>query len=145
MMIQGQSMHEDGTSSTYDDTYKRLSGTSGMEGKWLNVRETENGVPPFKMAVTGDTIKLEYPANGEVIEGKLDGSDSTVKGPTIPPDAFESFKAEGPGKLRFVTKYKTKILGESTYTLSNDVKILTREEWVPGKMNEKSIFVFDKQ
>jgi hypothetical protein len=145
MMIQGKSMHVDGTSSTYDETYKRVAGTSGMAGKWLNVKDSENGMGAMVMVVDGDRFKLEFPDNKTVIQGKLDGSDSPVTGPTIPAGAFESCKAESPMKLHFVDKYKEKVLDEGTYTLSDGGKVLTEEEWEPGKMSEKATMVYDRQ
>jgi hypothetical protein len=145
MTIEGTSMRPDGTTSTYTETYKRVSESKGMEGKWKNMKEKESGSDTVVIKVSGDMIHMEYPAYKETIDAKLDGSDAPVLGPTIPEGAFESLKAEGPTKVHLIIKYKTKVLDEGVQTLSADGKTMTREEWNPGKADEKAVLVYEKQ
>jgi hypothetical protein len=111
----------------------------------LNVKTSESGLGTLVMNVNGNQFKMEYPANKEVIQGRLDGSDSPVTGPRIPPGAFAAYKAESPLKLSYTFKYRDKTLAEGTDTLSADGKILTEEEWDPGKMAGKNTYVYEKQ
>lgn len=145
MMIHGTSMHPDGTSSDYDATYKRIGGGKDLVGKWLDVKDKSNSNTVMIILVKGDMLHIDEPAYKEVIDAKLDGSDGTVTGPTIPPGASMSYKAEGPTKMHFAQKFNGKVISEGTLTLSADSKSYTEAGWLPGKMSEKTTAVFEKQ
>lgn len=145
MMIHGTAMREDGTTYDFDETYKRLSGTTGLAGRWLDIKDTSTGVSVMNIMVMGDTLHIEEPAYKETVMAKLDGSDGKVTGPDIPPGAVMTFKSESPTKLHFAVKLNGKVLYEGTRTLSADGKSFVEEEWVPGRMAEKSTVVYEKQ
>ena len=56
-----------------------------------------------------------------------------------------SYKAEGPMKLRYVNKYKDKVLSEGVQTLSADGTTITEETWEAGKISEKAVIIWEKQ
>lgn len=144
LTVHGTDMRPDGTTAEFTDVYKRQSGTSGIAGKWLNVK-SQGAEDSMVIETKGDWIKIYSPAYKETIEGKMDGSNLAVTGPTIPADAWEAIKPEGPNKLHFIVKYKDKVLEEGTRTLSSDGKTLVVEEWAPGKMNEKATLVYERE
>ena len=145
MTIDGTTMHADGTTAKFDDTYKRISGTTGMAGTWKDVKDKASGTGAMVISISGDTVHLEFPANKSVFDGKLDGSDSPYTGPTLPQGALQSYKADGPTKISYATKYKDKVLSEGIMTVSADGKTLSDEYWVAGKKAEKRTLVYDKQ
>lgn len=140
----GTNIKPDGTTSDYTDVYKRLSGTTGLAGKWMNVK-SEGATDFMAIQTKGDWIKIYIPDYKETIEGKTDGNALAVTGPTIPAGVSESIKTDGPNKVHFTVKYKDKVYAEGTRTLSADGKTLVEENWVPGKMNEKSTLVYERQ
>jgi len=144
MTIHGTEMRPDGTKPEYTDVYKRESGTSGLVGKWMNVK-SQATADIMIIQTAGNSIKVYSPEYKNTVEGKIDGSDLTMTGPNIPPGVTQSFKAEGPNKLHYFGKYKGKVLSEGTQTLSADGKTLVDEEWAPGKMNEKTIAIYERQ
>ena len=144
LTVKGQTMHADGTTSAYEDVYKREGGTSGLAGKWVNVKtNTSPSILVFRTSDSG--LHMEFPASKETIDSKLDGSDAKVVGPTIPDGALMSIKAESPTKLAVVTKYHTQVLSNSTYTLSADKKTITEEYWLPGNQGQKETEIWEKQ
>jgi hypothetical protein len=145
MMIHGTAMRPDGTSYDFDENYKRLSGTHGLAGKWLDVKDKSNAESVMVMQVAGDMLHIEEPRFKEVIDAKLNGSDGKVNGPTVPPGAAITYKADGANKLEFNIKLSGKVLYEGTYTLSADGKSFTEAEWVPGRMAEKELVVYEKR
>lgn len=140
----GTEMRADGTTSDFNNVYKRQSGSKGLGGKWMNVK-SEGGADSVVIQTKGDWIQFYSPADKVTVKGKMDGSSLPVTGPTIPPGAFESIKPDGPNKMHFAVKYKDKVLDEGTRTLSADGKTFVEEEWVPGKMSEKATLVYDRQ
>jgi hypothetical protein len=145
MMIHGTSMRPDGSSYDFDETLKRLSGTRGLAGKWLNVKDKTNAANVMVMQVAGNMLHIEEPAQKEMIDAKLDGSDGKANGPNVPPGAAPTYKADGANKLDFSIKLNGKVLYQGTYTLSPDGKSFVESEWVPGKMAEKDRVVYEKR
>jgi hypothetical protein len=144
MMVQGTDIRPDGSTQDFNDMWKRQSGTSGLAGKWVNVKS--QGASDTEVIETkGDWIKVYSPVSKETVEGKMDGSNLAVKGPDTPPGFSQSIKPEGPNELHYVVKYNDKVLSEGTQTLSADGKTFVDENWAPGKMNEKSTSVYERQ
>lgn len=144
MTIHGTEMRPDGTTQEYTDVFQRESGTSGLVGKWRNVK-AENGPGSMVIEMKGDWIKMTVPQYKATTEGKMDGSDLPLTGPTIAPGNSTAIKLAGPNKLQYTDKYQGKVLDEGTMTLSADGKTVMGEEWIPGKMNEKSTYVWERQ
>jgi len=145
MMVHGTAMRPDGSSYNFDETLKRLSGTKGLEGKWLDVRDKSNSANVMVIAIAADIVHIEEPSLQEAIDAKLNGSDGKVNGPTVPPGASMTFKADGPNILDFSIKLNGKVLYDGTYTLSPDGKSFVEAEWVPGRMAEKETVVYEKR
>ncbi|MGD0798814.1 MAG: hypothetical protein ABR910_13945 [Acidobacteriaceae bacterium] len=145
IMVHGTTMRPDGSSYTYDETYKRLTGTMGLAGKWLDVKETSTGTFIRTRTVASGMWHEEVPASKSTLDAKLDGTDATPMGPTVPPGETVSLKADGANKVHLVVKLNGKVMDEGVYTLSADGMSYTVEEWVPGKESEKEILVYEKQ
>jgi hypothetical protein len=145
MMITGESTRPGGNTVQYSETYKRTAGKKGMAGTWKDVRRQSNGSDTIKIAVTGDEMHLEYAELQESVTAKLDGTESPVTGPTVPPGVTQSTKADGPRKFTYYGKYQGTVIGEGVRTISSDGKTMIVESWDPGKANEKAILVYEKQ
>ena len=144
MTIHGTEMRPDGTKPEYTDVYKRQSGTSGMVGKWMNVK-SQAAAASMVIQTKGNWIKIYSPEFKNSVEGKMDGSALPMAGANIPPGVTQTIKPDGPSKLHYTVQYNGKVLEEGTQTLSADGKTLVDEEWAPGKMNEKSVAVYERQ
>ena len=70
MMIHGTSMRPDGTSYDFDETMKRLSGTRGLAGKWLNVKDKSGSANVMVMQVFDNMMHIEEPAQKEMIDAE---------------------------------------------------------------------------
>lgn len=143
LTVQGTETRPDGSTQNYTNVYNRESGTSGLVGKWVNVKS--QGVAGTVVIETkGNWVKLYFPEYKMTAEGTMDGSNIAVTGPEVPPETWTTVKMEG-HKLQYSDKYKDKIQDEGVMTLSADGKTLVDEEWAPGKMNEKQTIVYDRQ
>ncbi|WP_174301595.1 hypothetical protein [Caulobacter sp. S45] len=134
----------DGTTAKGSTVYKRLSGSTGLAGKWKDV----------KVQATDDTMKIMVPAVGHyemvspayksTIIGMTDGTPAPIKGPTVPPGAMASYKAAGMGTWDYTITVQGKAYEKGMLTVSPDGKTLTDTSWTPGKESEKSMAVYDK-
>jgi hypothetical protein len=144
LTIHGTEVRADGTKPEFTDVYKRQSGTSGLVGKWMNVK-SEGPTGTMVIETKGNWIKITSPEYKNSVEGKMDGSALPMTGANIPPGVTQTIKAEGANKLHYTVQYNGKVLEEGTQTLSADGKTLVDEEWSPGKMNEKITAVYERQ
>lgn len=145
LTVRGTATRPDGSTSDYEEVYKRESGTTGLMGKWLNVKSESPSDAILNIQTNGDRIKIYSPQYKTTSEGKMDGSDLTVTGPAVAPGVTQSVKPESPNKLHFIVKYQGNVVNEATQTLSADGKTMVEEQWAPGKMNEKVTIVWERQ
>lgn len=145
MTVKGTLTHPDGTTSDYEEVYKRQTGTTGLAGKWLDVKDTEQVPSVSTWTVNGDVLKIDTPADKLTIEAKLDGSPGKITGPNIPAGASGSIKATSPHSLHYTNMLNGKVLSEGTWTLSPDGKTITDVNWIPGRESEKSTMIWEKQ
>lgn len=142
--VNGKEWRPDGSTSEYHETWRRGSGTSGLIGKWVDVKADE-GSDSMVIALKGDWIKIYSPAYRSTLEGKMDGSALVLKGPSEPEGFSISIKSDGPNKLHYTVNYKGKMVSEEVQTLSADGKTIAEEDWESGKRNEASVRVYERQ
>ena len=135
----------DGSSGSDEATYQRVEGTSGVVGKWKSVKDKSSGDYAMTINVSDGTMHVQVPAWKQMYDAKLDGTPAPVTGPTIPAGATTAVNELSATKVHYANMLNGKTLWEGTQALSADGKTLTDEEWVPGKMDEKIVTVFDKQ
>lgn len=135
----------DGTTYTSVDAYDRVSGTSGLIGEWKHVNADTAGPPSLMtISISGTTITQRSPGYKSGATAKLDGSEAPWTGPTIPAGVTVSFKPLSSRKLYSVTKFKGKVVGEDTMTLSADGTTITDVSSSPGQ-SAKQTYVYEKQ
>lgn len=67
MTVQDTTVNPNGSSTTYQETYKRIGETSGTKStlgiaaKWKNVSARETGTHTMVIAVNGNSIQVQYP------------------------------------------------------------------------------------
>jgi hypothetical protein len=136
----------DGSSLKDESTYTRLSGSTGLLGKWQSVKVNVSAPGTYVLAFpTASTIKWEIPSYKEWVEGKLDGSDLPITGPTVPAGLTLSVKLDAAHKLSYTVKANGKPVGYGVETLSADGHSFTAVTWSPGKQSEKASEFYIKQ
>ena len=135
----------DGTTVHESDVYKRVSGASGIEGKWEDIKVDAAADTLMISPAAPKTYKVEYPTQKIEIMAHTDGSPSVVSGPTVPPGATATFSAPDSRKWTYTNKLGPKIMGEGIMTVSPDGAVLTDTSWVEGKEMEKSVEIYTRQ
>ena len=135
----------DGTTVHESDVYKRVSGSSGIEGKWEDIKVDAASDTMMISPGTSMTYKVEYPTQKIVIMAHTDGSPSVVKGPTVPPGATASFTKADDHKWTYINKLNGKVISEGILSVSADGAMLTDTSWVEGKEMEKTAGVYTRQ
>jgi hypothetical protein len=135
----------DGTTVHESDVFTRVSGTSGLAGKW---RDTKANTASSSMTIAtsaGGHFERDTPSLKETITGATNGAPVAIKGPTVPTGAMVAYKAAGPGKWTYAISLGGKVYVDGTMSVSADGKTLTETSWVPGKQSEASDAVYVKQ
>ena len=135
----------DGTTVHESDVYKRVSGASGIEGKWEDIKVDAAPDTLMISSAAPMTYKVEYPTQKMEIMAHTDGSPSVVKGPTVPAGATASFMKADDHKWTYINKLGPKVMGEGIMTVSADGSMLTDTSWAEGKEMEKSVEIYSRQ
>jgi len=136
----------DGTPFHDEAVYTRLTGTTGLVGKWRSTKVTISVPDTYVVSnPSPGVLHWDIPGYKESVEGKADGADLPISGPTVPPGLTIAFKQVSPTKLSYAVKIKGKPEAYGTQSIAADGKSFTDISWSPGKESEKSTGFYVKQ
>jgi len=136
----------DGTAFTNEATYTRVSGTRGLEGKWRSTKINISASDSFVISEPSPGVyHWDIPGYKESVEGKADGSDLPITGPTVPEGMTLSITTVTPTSSSYIVKVKGKTFAQGTQTIAGDGKSFSDVSWSPGKESEKQTGVYVKQ
>lgn len=137
----------DGSAFHEEDAFTRVVGTDGLIGTWRTIRVVgPTGPLSFVMSSPAPgVLHVDVPDMKASSEGRMDGSDNPLTGPTVPPGSTISFKALSPTSYRYVMKINDKTDNIGEQTIAADGRSFTDMNWVPGRENEKTTAVYVKQ
>jgi hypothetical protein len=136
----------DGSTLNDQTVYTRVTGTQGLEGKWRSTKVNISAPDTFIVSSPSPGIlHWDIPSYKESVEGKPDGMDHPITGPTVPPGLTLSFKYLSPTKISYTIKNNGKPDGFGIQTLASDGRSFTDVSWSPGKETEKSTAFYARQ
>jgi hypothetical protein len=136
----------DGTSIDESSVFQRVGGGTGLAGKWRSVKTTAGSPAVFIVSSPSPGImRFEIPEWRQTAEGKLDGSDLPLTGPSATPGLTFSGKVDPSGKFNYMLKYQGKPDMYGVQTMAADGKSYTDVTWPAGKPNETTTGVYVKQ
>jgi len=99
----------------------------------------------YRLLPSPGILHWAIPSYKESVEGKPDGTDHPIAGPTVPPGITLSFKYLSPTKISYTIKNNGKPDGYGIQTLAADGKSVTDVTSSPDKEGEKSTGYYAKQ
>lgn len=137
----------DGTTSHDVSVATKVKGEGCLEGTWKNTKATVSAPSDFVISQgsSADAWKWENRSWKQTVEGKPDGTDLAISGPTVPSGMTVAFKADGARKITVEVKVNGKVIGQGEQVLAPNGKTFTETDWTPGKENEKQTYVYNKQ
>lgn len=136
----------DGIAFKDETIYTRVTGTTGLVGKWRSTKVTISAPDSFIIsAPSPGVMHWDIPAYKETVQGKFDGSDLPITGPDVPAGLTLSVKSISPTKLSYIVKGNGKPDSYGVQTLAVDGKSFTDVSWSAGKPGEKDTGVYVKQ
>jgi hypothetical protein len=100
----------------------------------------------FSDGSTGDhDCAVEGKERKATVEGRTDGSDNALTGPTVPPDSTLSLQAVARTKTRYVIKIGGKVDSAGEQTLAADGRSFADVNWNAGRENEKTTGTYMKE
>lgn len=142
--IKGTDSKPDGSTSDFNVTWKKVSGSSGWGGTWeeTDVKFTspdELEIAPYE----GDGLTFRTPAYQDTLSMKFDGKDFEEKGPSVAPGSTSSGKRVNAHTLDVTDKVKGEVTDHTKYEVSQDGKTLTLTVHATGQQKAQTI-VYDK-
>lgn len=140
-----ESMRPDGATARSEATLKRTGGTSGLVGAWESasvkvLSPTSIGIAKWQR----DGYTRTNPAYKEILDFKLDGKESTPKGPRVPKGMTVTAKKTDDHSMELTYKLKGKTIETDKYEVSADGKILTQTVTYSG-VSKPEIDIYDRK
>ena len=134
-----------GITAKSSDVYERVSGGPGLLGKWKNI----------KVEATSETIVISVAAPGQIhyevpeykikVSGPTDGSPIKPVGPTVSKNVYITFRVVNPRTFGYESRLNDLVTGMGTLEVSADGKTLYSVAWTPGKEDEKTKAIYEKE
>jgi hypothetical protein len=136
----------DGSTFNEETVFTRVTGTTGLVGKWRDIKSNEGSPQMFVVtSPSAGVLHWEIPDYKESAQGKMDGTDLPIEGPSVTPGMTFGGKLETPSRLAYVLKINGKPLMFGVQTMSADGTSFTDISYSPGKKDEKSTAFYVKQ
>ena len=135
------------TGGTYEQTtvYERVSGGSGLAGKWKTKNVQISAPAVVELLPSGsDGLTITVPDFQVSANVTFDGKDHPVTGAGAPPGMTMAIQKSGARSFQITEKQNGKAIFQMTFTVSEDGKTLT-EEGAPVGVSEKFKAVYDRQ
>lgn len=148
MTLSTSGVNPNGESFHNVSVYQRASGEGGLLGSWIR-NPDKSGISLASTIILepdgSDGIKFRSVDFKEEYTAKFDGKEYPVTGPNVPPGATVSLKRVDDHTFSETTHLKGESLGESTFTASQDGKVMTETAKPPNPDAEPNVYVFNKQ
>jgi len=122
----------------------RMSGSNGFAGQWRDTSYLQR-YADMTLRTDSRTLSIGYPSAGQYIDAPLNGTDAVVRGPQAPEGMTYEVSAGGKREFLILTKSSGKVLTQGSLELSGDGRLIVDSWWNPGRPNDKSTFVYEKQ
>ena len=137
----------DGSAFHEEDTFTRVSGTEGLIGTWRTAQvKGPSGPQSFVISSpAAGMLHYDIPDMKASTEGRADGTDHPITGPTVPPGMTIGFKLLSPNEIKYTIKINGKPDSYGVQTIAADGGSFTDVNWNPGRESEKTTSVYVKQ
>jgi len=145
MTVESKRVKADGGTSDETVTFQRVSGSTGLAGKWKTQKMTASSPETLSLTAKGtDGLTIMIGNEGAKCEAKYDGKDNPANGTLFPAGWTCAVAKNGPQAFDLTWKKEGKPMYKSTFTASADGKTLTETGSAVG-VNEKYSMVYDRQ
>ncbi len=145
LSVDAKNVKAGGEVSNDSSVYDRVSGTSGLAGKWKTKNVKVGIAGTMTIAANGaDGITIMFVEEKGSCSPKFDGKDAPATGPIWPSGWTCSAAKNGASGVDISWKHDGKLMGKDAYSTSADGKMLTDMGTVPGNA-EKTKAVYEKQ
>jgi len=135
----------DGGSSDDSMTFERISGGSGLAGKWKTKNLKTSSPETLSLtAKSNDGLSIAMGNEGAVCDARFDGKDHPTTGPMWPAGWTCLISKSGARAIDVIWKKDGKEMYKSALTASTDGKVLTETGSAVGS-NEPYKIVYEKQ
>jgi hypothetical protein len=142
--IKGTDTKPDGSTSDFEVELKRVSGGTGWNGTWEEIKEKDASSHELDIEVYEDTgLTFKSPDYPDTVSMKFDGKDYKETGPEEASGGLFSGKRADEHSLELTFKMKDQILENRKYLVSPDGKILTITTHQPGQPHDQ-VSVYDR-
>ncbi|HEV2178267.1 MAG TPA: hypothetical protein VGW33_13865 [Terriglobia bacterium] len=135
----------DGSTFHFQETRKRIAGTSGFAGTWEDTSVTFGSPDEFEIQpYEGDGLTFFTPAQNDTLSMKFDGKDYTENGPNVASGSTSSGRRVNARTLEMTDKVQNAVMDTTEFKVSPDGKALTLTVHDKGQSKPLTI-VYDRE
>lgn len=144
LTVDSKRIKADGGTSDESMSFTRVSGASGLVGKWRAKLLKSSSPETISLTPTAEGVTISMGNEGGTCTGKFDGKDYPATGPMWPSGWTCVIAKSGARGIALTWRKDGKDMYKSTVVASSDGKTLTESGSAAG-VNEKVTVVYDKQ
>jgi hypothetical protein len=124
--------------------YERIAGSSGFAGQWRETKPLESLSPTVVLILNYSAFHFESAETGQVSDSRASNPATPIRGANQPEGFTRSVQILGPRELQTEDTFEGRVIGRTSWKVSDDGHTLYEESWTPGSPAQKDLLVYQK-
>jgi hypothetical protein len=127
-----------------EKVFERGSGSSGFTGQWKEINPLESLSKTVVLILNYSAFHFENAETGQVSDSRADHPATPIRGANQPEGFTRSVQILGPRELQTEDTFEGRVIGRTSWKVSDDGHTLYEESWTPGSPAQKDLLVYQK-
>ncbi len=127
-----------------EKVFERISGASGFTGQWREMNPLESLSKTVVLILNYSAFHFENAETGQVSDSRADHPATPIRGANQPEGFTRSVQILGPRELQTEDTFEGRVIGRTTWKVSDDGHTLYEESLAPERPAQKDLLVYQK-
>jgi hypothetical protein len=127
-----------------EKVFERVSGSSGFTGQWREMNPLESLSKTVVLILNYSAFHFENAETGQVSDSRANDAPSPIRGANQPDGFSRSVQILGPRQLQTEDTFEGRVIGHTTWKVSDDGHTLYEESWTPESPAQKDLLIYQK-
>jgi hypothetical protein len=124
--------------------FERVSGSSGFSGQWREMNPLQSLSKTVVLILNYSAFHFENAETGQVSDSRANDARSPIRGANQPDGFTRSVQILGPSQIQTEDTFEGRVIGHTTWTVSDDGHTLYEESWTPASPAQKDLLLYQK-
>ncbi len=127
-----------------EKVFERISGSSGFAGQWRETKPLESLSKTVVLILNYSAFHFENAETGQFSDSRANDAPSPIRGANQPDGFTRSVQIVGPRQLQTEDTFEGRVIGRTTWKVSDDGHTLYEESWIPESPAQKDLLVYQR-